>query len=185
MFILGGSALLIGYRQAPQRAAARHQRVTGGSPIVRAGLAAGLPVQAVAGLRLALETGRGRPGMPARSVLTGAVLAVLVGTATLTFGASLARLVSRPALYGWDFSYALYSTDGWGPFPPSRVVCALPILYGYRLVGKLDAEADRRAGMLRINAIHQDVAFTRAVTTAIDREIRSLAQWFRPHIEIA
>ncbi len=27
-------------------------------------------------------------------------------------------LVSHPALYGWNFNYALYSTDGWGPFPP-------------------------------------------------------------------
>jgi ABC-type antimicrobial peptide transport system permease subunit len=52
-------------------------------------------------------------------VLTGAVLAVIVVAATLTFGASLSYLVARPALYGWNFSYALYSTDGWGPFPPS------------------------------------------------------------------
>ncbi|MFY9889382.1 MAG: FtsX-like permease family protein, partial [Streptosporangiaceae bacterium] len=85
----------------------------------------------VAGLRFALEPGRGRTAVPVRSVLTGAVLAVVVTAATLTFGASLSYLVARPALYGWNFSYALYSTDGWGPFPPSRTT---PLLHRDRLI---------------------------------------------------
>ena len=80
----------------------------------------------MAGLRFALEPGRGRTSVPVRSVLAGAVLAVTVVAATLTFGASLSYLVSRPALYGWDFSYALYSTDGWGPFPPAQTT---PLLH--------------------------------------------------------
>jgi hypothetical protein len=71
----------------------------------------------VAGARFALEPGRGRTAVPVRSVITGAVLAIGVVMATLTFGASLNTLVSHPALYGWNFNYALYSTDGWGPFP--------------------------------------------------------------------
>jgi ABC-type antimicrobial peptide transport system permease subunit len=85
----------------------------------------------VAGLRFALEPGRGRTAVPVRSVLAGAVLAVIVVAATLTFGASLSYLVARPALYGWNFSYALYSTDGWGPFPPSLVT---PVLHRDRLI---------------------------------------------------
>ena len=56
---------------------------------------------------------------------------------------------------------------------------ALPILYGDRLVGKLDATADRKAGVLRINAIHRDVDFTKAMTAAVDREIKDLARWLR------
>jgi uncharacterized protein YcaQ len=56
---------------------------------------------------------------------------------------------------------------------------ALPILYGDRLVGKLDATADRKAGVLRINAIHRDVDFTKATTAAVDREIKDLARWLR------
>lgn len=52
---------------------------------------------------------------------------------------------------------------------------ALPILYGDRLVGKLDATADRKAGVLRVGAIHQDVAFANATTAAVRREIRNLA----------
>jgi hypothetical protein len=119
ILLLGAVAVTIGYRQAPHRAAARQQATARRSALVSAGMGAGLPVTVVAGLRFALESGRGRSAVPVRSVMAGAVLAVAVGTATLTFGASLANLISQPALYGWNFSYALYSTDGWGPFPPS------------------------------------------------------------------
>jgi hypothetical protein len=131
VLVLGCVAAVIGYRQAPHRAAARPQPTGRGSAVVRAGLSTGLGVTGVAGLRFALEPGRGRTAVPVRSVLTGAILAVMVVTATLTFGASLSYLVSRPALYGWNFSYALYSTDGWGPFPPSATA---PLLRRDRLI---------------------------------------------------
>jgi hypothetical protein len=131
VLVLGGVAAVIGYRQAPHRAAARQRPAGRGSAVVRAGAGAGLGVAGVVGLRFALEPGRGRTALPVRSVLTGAVLALIVVAATLTFGASLSYLVSRPALYGWNFSYALYSTDGWGPFPPSFTT---PLLRRDRLV---------------------------------------------------
>jgi uncharacterized protein YcaQ len=54
---------------------------------------------------------------------------------------------------------------------------ALPILYGDRLVGKLDARADRQAGVLRVAAVHRDVPFTNAMTAAVDAEIEDLASW--------
>jgi uncharacterized protein YcaQ len=54
---------------------------------------------------------------------------------------------------------------------------ALPILYGDRLVGKLDAQADRKAGVLRVAAIHRDVPFSMAMTAAVDRELGDLARW--------
>jgi len=54
---------------------------------------------------------------------------------------------------------------------------ALPILYGDRLVGKLDARADREAGVLRVAVVHRDVPFSNAMTAAVDREIRDLARW--------
>ena len=54
---------------------------------------------------------------------------------------------------------------------------ALPILYGDRLVGKLDVTADRKAGVLRVDAIHQDVSFDDALTAAVGHEIKDLAQW--------
>jgi FtsX-like permease family len=129
--VLGGVAVVIGYRQAPHRAAARAHAADRGSALVRAGLGAGLGATGVAGLRFALEPGRGRTAVPVRSVLTGAVLAVTVVAATLTFGASLSYLIARPALYGWNFSYALYSTDGWGPFPAAQVT---PVLKRDKLI---------------------------------------------------
>ena len=128
--VLGAVACVIGLRQAPHRAVTRNAagRVPGA---VRAGLAAGLPVPAIAGLRFALEPGRGRTAVPVRSVIVASVLAVLVVIATLTFGASLSTLISHPALYGWNFSYALYSTDGYGAFPAKFID---PQLHADRMV---------------------------------------------------
>jgi uncharacterized protein len=54
---------------------------------------------------------------------------------------------------------------------------ALPILYGDAPVGKLDARADPTAGVLQVNAIHQDVPFTGAATAAIGDEVTDLARW--------
>jgi uncharacterized protein YcaQ len=44
-------------------------------------------------------------------------------------------------------------------------------------MGKLDAVADRKAGVLRVNAIHEDVKFTRSIAAAVRREIADLASW--------
>ncbi|HTZ30186.1 MAG TPA: FtsX-like permease family protein [Streptosporangiaceae bacterium] len=114
---LGSVAAVIAYRQVPHRLAARDHAAGRRANMARTAMAAGLPVSGVEGLRLALEPGRGRTTVPVRSVLAGAVLAVTVVSATLTFGASLTTLVSHPALYGWDFGYALYAVQGWGPVP--------------------------------------------------------------------
>ena len=65
---------------------------------------AGLPVTVLAGVRLAVDPGRGRSAVPVRNALAGTVLSVLSVTAAVTFGASLLHLVSTPRLYGqrWD-----------------------------------------------------------------------------------
>jgi hypothetical protein len=52
---------------------------------------AGVPVTAAAGVRLALEPGRGRTAVPVRAALAGTALSVLAVTAALTFGASIDR----------------------------------------------------------------------------------------------
>ncbi len=44
-------------------------------------------------------------------------------------------------------------------------------------MGKLDATADRAAGVLRVNAIHQEVPFAKAATAAIGDEVEDLARW--------
>ena len=58
----------------------------------------------------------------------------------------------------------------WGYF-------ALPVLHEDRLVGKVDAIADRKISTLRVNAIHEDVRFTRAMTKAVYDELTGLASW--------
>ena len=76
-------------------------------------------------------------------------------------------------LFEFDYILEMYKPAGvrvWGYY-------ALPILYGDRLVGKLDARADRGAGVLRVAAVHRDVPFSNAMTAAVDREIRDLARW--------
>ena len=76
-------------------------------------------------------------------------------------------------LFEFDYQLEMYKPAvkrRWGYF-------ALPILYGDRLVGKLDATADRKAGVLRVDAIHQDVPFDGTMTAAVQREIKDLAHW--------
>ena len=54
---------------------------------------------------------------------------------------------------------------------------ALPVLYGDRLVGKLDATADRKGGVLTVSAVHQDVPFTGDMSAAVEAETAALAHW--------
>jgi uncharacterized protein YcaQ len=76
-------------------------------------------------------------------------------------------------LFEFDYQLEMYKPADkrrWGYF-------ALPVLHGDRLVGKLDATADRKAGVLRVNAIHQDVPFGKTMTAAVADEIEDLARW--------
>ena len=75
----------------------------------------------------------------------------------------------------FDFEYILEmykpaAKRRWGYF-------ALPVLHHDRLVGKLDAKADRKAGTLTVNALHEDVRFTKAMRADVEAEIESLAAW--------
>lgn len=116
--VLGAWSLLIAYRSAPHRIAKRVTTAREGSAITAAAVRAGLAPSAVVGLRFALERSVGRNAISVRSALYGAVVAVTIVATTLTFGASLSALTSHPALYGWNFDYALDSSAGYGPIPP-------------------------------------------------------------------
>ena len=81
--------------------------------------------------------------------------------------------VRTEQLFGFEYILEMYKPKDerrWGYF-------ALPVLHGDRLVGKLDATADRKAGTLVINTIHEDVRFTKAITAAVRAEIDDLAAW--------
>lgn len=77
------------------------------------------------------------------------------------------------ALFDFEYLLEMYKPAAkrrWGYF-------ALPILHGDELVGKLDAKADRKAGLLRVYAIHRDLAWPDPVTEAVTAEILALADW--------
>jgi uncharacterized protein YcaQ len=81
--------------------------------------------------------------------------------------------VRAEQLFGFEYILEMYKPRDkrrWGYF-------ALPVLHDDRLVGKLDAIADRKAGTLVVNELHQDVPFTRAMTAAVSAEIDDLAAW--------
>src|SRR5439155_22724104 len=82
------------------------------SRVARAAAASGLSVPATAGIGFALEGGSDENPVPGRSAILGALLAIVVVVATVTFGASLHALVSHPALYGWTWDYELLGPYG-------------------------------------------------------------------------
>jgi uncharacterized protein len=75
----------------------------------------------------------------------------------------------------FDFEYTL---EMYKPAPKRRWgYFALPVLHHDRMVGKVDAVADRKASVLRVNAIHEDVKFTRPMVKAVQAELDDLAAW--------
>ena len=76
-------------------------------------------------------------------------------------------------IFQFDYQLEMYKPAAkrrWGYY-------ALPILYGDELIGKVDATADRKAGVLRVTAVHEDEPFTKAMTAAVRRELKDLAKW--------
>jgi hypothetical protein len=109
---LGTMAIALAYRGAPHRLASKSRSYQPrDSRLLQFATASGLSAPGAIGLRFALKPGGGRTAVPARSVLVGATLAVIMVTTTLTFSSGLHTLESRPALYGWNWSYALTSSN--------------------------------------------------------------------------
>jgi uncharacterized protein len=75
-------------------------------------------------------------------------------------------------LFDFDYQLEMYKPVAkrrWGYW-------AMPILDGDQLVGKVDATADRKAGVLRVDAIHLDDGFD-VDESAVGAEIEELADW--------
>ena len=76
-------------------------------------------------------------------------------------------------LFEFEYVLEMYKPQAqrrWGYF-------ALPVLHEDRLVGKLDAKADRKSGILQVHAIHEDIPFDQATKSAVLSEIEDLAVW--------
>jgi uncharacterized protein YcaQ len=81
--------------------------------------------------------------------------------------------VRAQELFDFEYTLEMYKPAAkrrWGYF-------ALPVLHEDRLVGKVDAITDRKASVLRVNAIHEDDRFTRAMKDAVQSELADLATW--------
>ena len=102
-------------------------------------------------------------------------LDVLDGRAALL--SPLDRLVMdrkrQEEILGFDYQLEMYKPVAkrrWGYW-------AMPILYDDALVGKLDATSDRDRGVLRVDAVHEDGAWTKKMRDAVDEQIADLAEW--------
>ncbi len=99
---------------------------------------------AAAGVRMALQPGRGRTAVPVRSAIFGATLGVAALTASLVFAASLGHLLDTPRLSGftWD---AFVSVDS----QQAKAAAALradPKIAGYTRGGFINV----RIGQVRL-----------------------------------
>jgi uncharacterized protein len=77
------------------------------------------------------------------------------------------------SLFDFEYILEMYKPAAqrrWGYF-------ALPVLHHDRLVGKLDAKADGKAGRLIVHALHEDVRFSSAMHSDVAAEIEALAAW--------
>ncbi|WP_446214883.1 DNA glycosylase AlkZ-like family protein [Micromonospora sp. IBHARD004] len=76
-------------------------------------------------------------------------------------------------LFGFEYRLEMYvprAKRRWGYF-------ALPVLHHHALVGKVDATADRKASVLRVHAVHEDVPFGAELAEAVRAELEALASW--------
>jgi uncharacterized protein len=87
--------------------------------------------------------------------------------------------VRAEELWGFEYILEMYKPAAkrrWGYF-------ALPLLHHDRLVGKLDARADRKAGRFVVDAIHEEGRWNAGVRRDVRREIRALADWLRLDVD--
>jgi hypothetical protein len=82
-----------------------------------------------AGVRMALQPGRGRAAVPVRSTIFGATLGVAALTASLVFAASLGHLLNTPRLAGFSWD-AFVSVEGGLP-KAAAALRADPKIAGY------------------------------------------------------
>ena len=82
-------------------------------------------------------------------------------------------------LFEFDYQVEMYKPKAkrrWGYF-------ALPVLAGSELIGKVDATADRKAGVLRVDAVHEDVPFDDELRSEVDEQLADLARWLDVEVQ--
>jgi ABC-type lipoprotein release transport system permease subunit len=107
----------------------------------------GAPAAMTAGIRMAVDPGRGRTSAPVRSAIAGTILAMIALATTVTFSSSLDRLVETPHLYGQNWDVAVDAGFGAIPKEPAaerlRDVPEVAAFSGV-LIGELDIRGSSR-----------------------------------------
>lgn len=129
-------------------------------PSMADGVARRLRLSAAAstGIRFALDSGRGIGGVPTRSAIVGAAFGVAGIVATLTFSASIARLLERPDDWGATFDVIVEAPEDLGGAEDLA-----------RRVGEVDGVAATAVNMY---------AQTDEVSSALENGDRRIAQEF-------
>jgi uncharacterized protein YcaQ len=76
-------------------------------------------------------------------------------------------------LFGFDYRLEIYVPPAkrrWGYY-------VLPVLHGDRLIGRLDAKADREKSVLRVPALHMEASTGATDVAAVHGELQELASW--------
>lgn len=111
------SAIRVALRR--DRASARQRP----SRVAQAFSRAGFGPAVSAGVRMAVEQGRGRTATPVRTVVVGVAVAIAALVAAISVGASATRLLETPRLFGWDHDIALGN-----PYAPGIARAIAPVL---------------------------------------------------------
>jgi hypothetical protein len=76
-------------------------------------------------------------------------------------------------LFGFDYVLEIYVPPAkrrWGYY-------VLPVLHGDRLIGRVDAKADRAESVLRVRAVHMEPKTGAKDVAALESELHELATW--------
>lgn len=128
--------------------------------LVRDGAAVPVEVEGLPGARYADAGLLGKPFAGRTAILS-------------PFDQLVANRERTEALFGFRFRLEIYVPPAkrrWGYY-------VLPVLHGTRLVAKLDALADREAGLLRLHRVHVEAGVGSGPAASVAEEARSLALW--------
>ncbi|MEX2267405.1 MAG: FtsX-like permease family protein, partial [Acidimicrobiia bacterium] len=151
----------------------------------------GLRPEATAGLRMAVDSGKGANAVPTRSAIAGAALAVAGVLAAVVFAASLDRLVATPSRFGWNWDAVTISDAVTGGHICTQkasvdaadrdvdglaVICMFRVVLGGRPVQAMGVETFRGKVVPtivtgRAPRAADEVALGVKTLTALDREV--------------
>jgi ABC-type lipoprotein release transport system permease subunit len=108
------------------------------------------PPSANAGVRMAMEPGRGRTAVPVRTTMFGATLSILALAAALVFGASLDRLVATPRLAGYSWDVLMFANGQEKTTQMESIIADSPEVSAYS-IGSLDGLDIRRLHLVSLS----------------------------------